>query len=426
MNKSYDNLKNSIIYEIFVRNHSNPGTFNDIYYDLERIKKLGVDIISFMPIYPVGKKNRKGTFGSPYSIRDYYSVSPEYGGMSQFKKILNKAHELEMKVFIDIVFHHTSLDSILYEEHPEWFLTDEKGNPKRKIENWYDIVELDFSNSDLIEYLIKNLEFWVDNGVDGFRCDTAGLIPITFWKKARSIINSKKNIIWIAETFRMKDLRMFRDRNIEVYSDIELSKVFDVTYDYDGFEYIEDYFKGLINFSYYINHLNVQKAIYPSKTLKLRFLENHDTCRICSIFSGKNIVKNWTIFYCLLPGPSLIFSGQEIMSKKSLKLFDKNSIRWEEGDYEFLSYFKKMIKIIKDIKEKCDIFNIHSIVEGVYLIEWKSKDEKYYIIVNLENRKGCVPINFKFEGFDIINNCDIVVDNFYEIKNLPEIFKIRP
>jgi glycosidase len=72
-------LRNKIIYEIYVRNHGKNGTFKDVSSDLKRIKELGVDFIWFMPIHPIGKVNRKGKLGCPYSISDYTKVNPEYG-----------------------------------------------------------------------------------------------------------------------------------------------------------------------------------------------------------------------------------------------------------------------------------------------------------------------------------------------------------
>ena len=68
---------NEIIYQIFVRNYSQEGTFQAVQQDLNRLKELGVDIIYLMPIHEIGIKNRKGTWGSPYAIKDYYSISKD-------------------------------------------------------------------------------------------------------------------------------------------------------------------------------------------------------------------------------------------------------------------------------------------------------------------------------------------------------------
>ena len=110
--RSYRNL---VIYEVYVRNHGPNGTFADVEADLPRIKALGVDVIWFMPIHPIGEVARKGSLGSPYSIVDYRAVNPEYGTRADLKQLIDRAHDLGLKVMIDAVFNHTAHDSILVE-----------------------------------------------------------------------------------------------------------------------------------------------------------------------------------------------------------------------------------------------------------------------------------------------------------------------
>ncbi|MEW6227972.1 MAG: alpha-amylase family glycosyl hydrolase [Bacillota bacterium] len=101
-------VKSAVIYEVFPRNHTNDGTFAGIYRDLERIRNLHTDILWLMPIHPVGKAGRKGTFGSPYAIRDYCAIDPELGDERSFRMLVDKAHALGMKVMLDVVHNHTS------------------------------------------------------------------------------------------------------------------------------------------------------------------------------------------------------------------------------------------------------------------------------------------------------------------------------
>ena len=102
---SYRNL---VIYEIYVRNHGAHGNFNDIETDLPRLHTLGVDVLWFMPIHPIGELNKKGSLGCPYSVRDYRQVNPEYGTKEDFRQLVWQVHEHGMKVMIDVVFNHTS------------------------------------------------------------------------------------------------------------------------------------------------------------------------------------------------------------------------------------------------------------------------------------------------------------------------------
>jgi glycosidase len=133
---------NLVIYEVYVRNHGPDGSFLDVVADLKRIKSMGVDVIWFMPIHPIGSKNKKGSLGCPYSIKDYRDVNPEYGTLQDFKELSEAAHSMELRVMIDVVFNHTAHDSVLAVEHPDWFVQDKNGNPVSTVSDWSDVVDL--------------------------------------------------------------------------------------------------------------------------------------------------------------------------------------------------------------------------------------------------------------------------------------------
>lgn len=173
------NLRNEIIYCIYVRNHTPEGTFAAIMPDLQRIKGLGVDIIWFMPIHPIGETKRKGVEGSPYTIKDYRAVNLAYGTIDDFKALVAAIHDLGMKVMLDVVYNHTSPDSWLAGQHPEWFYRRPNGEMGNKVGEWYDIVDLDYSHPELWDYQIETLKQWAAI-VDGFRCDVASLVPLDF------------------------------------------------------------------------------------------------------------------------------------------------------------------------------------------------------------------------------------------------------
>ena len=71
-------LRNQVIYSIYVRNYSEEGTFLEVEKDLDRIKGLGVDIIWFLPIYPIGQEKRKGILGSPYALSLIHIYNPVF------------------------------------------------------------------------------------------------------------------------------------------------------------------------------------------------------------------------------------------------------------------------------------------------------------------------------------------------------------
>ncbi|ASJ00148.1 alpha-amylase [Thermococcus gorgonarius] len=358
--------KKLVIYEVFPRNHTEEGTLKALTEDLPRIKSLGVDYVWLMPIYPIGEEGRKGTLGSPYAIKDYRSINPELGTFEDFKALVGKAHSLGLKVMIDIVYNHASRDSILFQDHPEWFYT-ENGSPSRKVPDWSDVYNLDYSKPELWDYQIETLKFWA-RYVDGFRCDVAPLVPLEFWKRAKAEVSKvNPNILWLAETVHPSFVRWLRARGFAVHSDPEMHAVFHLTYDYDGREILEAYLRGEKSLESYADYLNVQEALYPAEYAKLRFLENHDTPRAASIFRDEFRLRNWTALAFMLKGATLVYAGQEYAIKEAPNLFEKDPILWETGDEEFLRFFKRLISIKKALK--CENQRVRALKDGVLVVE---------------------------------------------------------
>ncbi|MEE8392091.1 MAG: alpha-amylase family glycosyl hydrolase [Anaerolineae bacterium] len=229
--KHYRNL---ILYEIYVRNHGPNGTFADVEADLPRIQAMGVDVAWFMPIHPIGKVNKKGSLGCPYSIADYGEVNPEYGTKADFSRLIERAHALGLKVMIDVVYNHTAHDSVLVRDHPDWFHQDAHGTPVTTVPEWSDVIDLKHPNPALTDYFIETLQMWVEFGVDGFRCDVASLLPLDFWLRARaSVAEIKPGVIWLAESVHAGWVAERRAAGLPMLSDCELYRAFDLTYDHD-------------------------------------------------------------------------------------------------------------------------------------------------------------------------------------------------
>ena len=173
-------LRRQVIYSVFVRGHTKEGTFRALEGDLDRLKVLGADILWLMPIHPIGEEGRKGTMGSPYAIRDYRAVNPDMGTVDDLCHLVDAIHDRGMKCIIDVVYNHTSPDSVLAETHPEFFLRDEQGRPARKVADWWDIVDLDYSNRDLWRYQIDTLKRWRPSvpAVSGWR---RAFTALMFW-----------------------------------------------------------------------------------------------------------------------------------------------------------------------------------------------------------------------------------------------------
>src|ERR1700679_2408708 len=119
-------LDSAVVYENFTRTISPEGNLNGVTKRLDYLQKLGVNVLWLMPLNPFGQVKKKGTFGSPYSIRDYYAINPAYGTKDDLRRLIDEAHRRQMKVIIDIVANHTSFDSVMM-SHPSFYKHDAQG-----------------------------------------------------------------------------------------------------------------------------------------------------------------------------------------------------------------------------------------------------------------------------------------------------------
>lgn len=319
-------LRSQVIYSVYVRNYSQEGTFAAVERDLDRIKGLGVDIIWFLPIYPIGKAKRKGTLGSPYAIEDYRKVNPELGTMEDFRHLVEAIHGHGMKCMLDIVYNHTSPDSWLAGNHPDYFYRTPEGNMGNRIGDWGDVVDLDYGNQALWDYQIDTLKLWAKL-VDGFRCDVAPLVPLAFWLKARAeVAKVNPDCIWLSESVEPEFIRENRARGMTALSDSEIFQAFDLCYDYDIYRYFRKYLSGEGSLSRYVEAVNQQEGIYPENYVKLRYLENHDQDRARRIIASDTALKNWTAFIYFQKGTTLLYAGQENQNENTPSLFEKDVI----------------------------------------------------------------------------------------------------
>jgi len=357
-------LKNQTVYSVFVRNHSLEGNFAALTADLDRIAELGVDIIWLLPIHPIGEENRKGSAGSPYAIKDYRAINPEFGSLDDFISFLNAAHQRKLKVIIDVVFNHTSPDSLLKKVHPEWFWRNIAGESGNRIGEWSDVIDLDYAMQALWDYQIETLKGWLHHGVDGFRCDVAPLLPLAFWIEARDICATiNPDTLWVAETLEGRFINQTRRMGFECLTDSETLRAFDVSYDYDVYpdwcSLVEKLkaWNGIQNADIaldvkrFVERLRVQESTLCDTDIKLRYLENHDHERVAGRLENPVSLRLWTAYSLFLKGMSLIYAGQEYAIGDRPSLFDPDPLNWDAANSDagglHQDFVAKLIKIKK-------------------------------------------------------------------------------
>ena len=424
-------LRQSVIYQVYNRNHNESGTFRELIGDLKRIKQLGVDILYLLPIHPIGKKDKKGSLGCPYSIQDYREVNPEYGTLEDFKDLIKATHEHGMKLMIDVVYNHTSRDSVLLKTHPEWFYKNDEGEFANRIGDWSDVTDLDYTKDvALWDELIDILKYWAALGVDGYRCDVASFIPIKFWIKARSeVAKINPDFIWLAESVDGGFIKGVRSLGYEVCSDSELYQAFDICYDYDVYCYFKDYLLGKSSLAEYVKRVQLQEYIYPGNYVKLRCLENHDQTRIASLVQSKEQLNMWTAFNYLQKGATMIYAGQEAGCQHQPSLFDVDKVDWSQYNEAGMADLMKQLAIIK----KDPVMS-----EGYYEIELGTVSDTVYLSYESSVKQRLAIFNFSLKVGDLfidvadglyknlLTQQDVIVKNkTVTLSNEPIIFDIN-
>ena len=330
------------IYEVNVRQYTPEGTFAAFEAHLPRLARMGVGILWFMPIQPIGARERKGSLGSYYSIRDYCAVNPEFGTLADFRRVVARAQALGMKVILDWVANHTAWDHPWTTQHPGWYRHDEHGrihaytyraSPEAEPEYWTDVVGLDYRARPLWRAMTEAMAFWVrEAGIDGFRCDVAALVPLPFWRHARQHLERIRPMFMLAEAHEPA-----------------LHRVFDMTYDWDLYEQLRAVAQGRADAGALHAWWARRVQHYGADDYRMVYTANHDSNSwhgsCAELYGSREAACAMAVLAALLPGMPLVYSGQEAFHDRRLAFFEKQAIDWRghplQGLYRRLLQLKR-------------------------------------------------------------------------------------
>lgn len=426
--KTSKDLRNLFIYQVYNRNHNESGTFNEFVNDLDRIKELGVDVVYLLPIHKIGQKRKKGDLGCPYSIQDYLSINPEYGTIDDFKNLIFEIHKRGMLLMIDVVYNHTSHDSVLLEAHPEYFVRDEFGELANRVGDWWDITDLDFtSDISLWEYLIDALKYWAQLGVDGFRWDVASLLPRGLLEEAEEAVHDiNPDVIFLSESVHGSFVRYLRSEGYTALSESEIYQIFDMAYDYDTHPFFEGYIEGKLPLKKYLEELVRQEEVYPDNYVKMRNLENHDFGRFSKMVKNDiNKINNWTSQVFFNKGATMIYAGQERCDNSQPSLFDIDKVNWDGTDISEI--IKKLSKLTKDKIFSYGIYEIKITDKDVYYGQYKIDNRQVVGIFNLGQDTGNIEADVEDGTYlNIIDNSEVTIkDKLLKLTKDPVIFWVN-
>ena len=358
------------IYEVNIRQYTPEGTFAAFEQHLPRLKDMGVQILWLMPITPISLKERLGGLGSYYACSSYTAVNPEFGTINDFKNLVNKAHELGFKLIIDWVANHTGWDHHWATEHPDWYIKDADGK-FTDTNGWKDVIDLNYGSKEMRQALIDAMKFWVNEcGIDGFRCDMAHLVPLDFWKDARTQCDRVKTLFWLAEC--------------EV---IEYHEVFDVTYAWEWMHVSEKTAKQIASLQH-LKDVYDKYAQYPDDAKKLYFTSNHDENSWNGTEYEKygNGARAFAVCCCTLPGMPLLYSGQELPNYKRLSFFDKDQIDWNKSPalHNFYKQLFELRKSNKSFQKSPSCFILHTNADNkIFAYLLVNGESKVLVLLNL-------------------------------------------
>jgi glycosidase len=370
-------LHDGVVYELFPRDFSAQGDLNGVTAKLDQLNALGVNVIWLMPIHPIGWEKRKGSYGSPYSARDYYAINPDYGTKDDLKRLVSEAHQRGMKVIIDVVLLHTAWDSVLM-AHPDFYKHDASGKIVPPLPEWSDVAGLNHQNPELRKYLITMLGYWIKEfDLDGFRCDTASMVPTSFWEEARAALSkTKPDIMMLAEADKPE----------------LLTNAFDIDYEWPLMNTLRKVLEKSAPASEVQRTWQDEVKRYPEGALHLNMSDNHDQARSASRYGVPGALAASALIFTL-DGVPLIYNGMEVADgtpSGDPALFEKVPIVWESKNRpQVRSVYQSLIHLRKQYPafRTDNVQWIHNSTESQLITFLRADDkDEFLVAINLSNR----------------------------------------
>ena len=405
----------SNIYEINLRQYSAIGSIKDFEKDLPRLKKMGVEILWFMPITPIGKEGRKATeadLGSYYAVRDYKAVNEEFGTMADWKALVKHAHSMGFKVITDWVPNHSSPDNTWIKNHPNFYVKDSLGNFVAPYD-WTDTRKLNYADRELRDSMIDAMKFWLkESDIDGFRCDVAADVPTDFWKECITQLRKIKNVFMLAEADK---------------PELHLAG-FDATYGWRIMEPMINVVSGKRTLAQLDTVINKSIEAFPKNAYRMFFTTNHDwnSWEGTEFERYGDAYKALAVFtqtmYQSIP---LIYNGQEIPNKKRLKFFVKDPIEWRNKlemapFYNTLLHLRKSTPALAADASYTKLVTANDIAIFAYVRE--KQGHKVVVILNLSNQ----PENFTIKDKNVYGQAVNVFSGKQEKLNGIHVYSMEP
>ncbi|AXT55931.1 alpha-amlyase [Aquimarina sp. AD1] len=413
-------MENAVIYEANIRQYSEEGSFKAFTKDIPTLKNLGIKILWVMPIYPISTTKSKGSLGSYYAISDYTKVNPEFGTLEDFRELVKTAHDNGIYVVLDWVANHTGWDHVWLKEHPEFYTKNDKGEITHTVgTDWTDVADLDYDNEEMRKGMLDAMKYWVEQeGVDGFRCDVAGMVPVDFWNNTVTELKKIKPVFMLAEGWEPE----------------LMEKAFDMGYGWDTHHVMNHIAKGENTVEAWDKRMVQVDSMYAKDDILMNFTSNHDE----NSWNGtvqERMGDSKELFAALsyvAPGMPLIYSGQEYDMDKRLLFFEKDTIIKKKGVfyplYEKLGKLKNENSALHGGKNAASYNRIKTSADTkVLAFEREKNGDKVVFVANMTKK----PVTFtaeyegKFKDYLTGEYIDSVKGKEYELNSWQYLILIQ-
>jgi glycosidase len=383
-----------VMYQVNPRVFAPQNSFQAIIARLDSIEDLGVNMLWIMPIYPIGEEKSKN---SPYSVRDYKAVAPEYGTVDDLRMLVQSCHERGMGVILDWVANHTAWDNVWLQQHPDWYTHDSTGNiifPPGT--DWTDVADLNYDNKDMRAAMIDAMRFWVDSvGVDGFRCDVADQVPVDFWTECIDNLRAAakpRNLIMLAEGANPDNFKAG----------------FDLNYAWEFMGAIAQVMKGEAKVG---KLLSVDKHEYENLDngkFKLRFTTNHDEATKASpvtLYGGPKASMAAFVATTMLHGGMLVYGSQEVGYPETINFFHYVHVDWNANP-AMRDEYKKLIAIYNEhpaLRSSGKVVPFDDDENNVLIVDRVLNNDNVLVVVNVRNDPHNVELPAMWAGKNVKN-----------------------
>lgn len=389
------------------------GDLAGIIEKIDYIQELGINAIYLTPIFQ-SVSNHK------YDISDYFTVDPQFGTMEDLKKLVRIAHEKNIRVVLDAVFNHCSMEMKQFQDVLEkgrdssyyhWFLIDgDVPDPENRNYECFAacsyMPKLNTANEEVQEFLIEVALYWIrEADIDGWRLDVSDEVSHEFWRRFRKAVKQEKpDSVIIGENWHDAYPYLMGDQ-------------YDSIMNYAFTKACLDYFaKGVFTAKDMAEKLNsnLMRNMEQVNRMMLNLLDSHDTHRFFTeVGKDKDKVLAAVALEMIFMGAPCIYYGTEICTEGGYDPDSRRCFSWDTAswDMDFMEMMKELIRLRKQPAVQFGDIKVTE-EQGMLVVERNWKESKIILRINMESEEKVISTQKKNSTQEEVVLCENKCKNF--------------